>query len=159
MLALVTGAGGFLGRYIAEMLVARGDSVRSLARGTYPFLAELGVEQVQGDLRDGSAVDRAVAGVDAVFHTAAIAGIGGRWSDFYATNTLGTRHIIDAGQRHAVHKLIYSSSPSVTFDGHDQCGVDESAPYPKTFLAHYPHSKALAEKAVLAANNGEDLLT
>lgn len=159
MLALVTGAGGFLGRYIAEMLIARGDWVRSLARGTYPFLTELGVEQIQGDLRNASAVDSAVAGVDAVFHTAAIAGIGGCWADFYAINTQGTQHIIDACQRHAVRKLIYSSSPSVTFDGHDQCGVDESAPYPKKFLAHYPHSKALAEKAVLAANNGEDFLT
>lgn len=159
MLALVTGAGGFLGRYIAEMLNARGDWVRSLARGTYPFLAELGIEQFQGDLRDASAVDRAVAGVDAVFHTAAIAGIGGRWADFHAINTLGTQHIIDACQRHAVRRLIYSSSPSVTFDGRDQSGVDESAPYPKRFLAHYPHSKALAEQAVLAANNGEDFLT
>lgn len=159
MLALVTGAGGFLGRYVAEMLIARGDNVRSLARGTYPFLAELGVEQVQGDLRDAAAVDRAVAGVDAVLHTAAIAGIGGRWADFYAINTLGTQHILDACRRHAVHKLIYSSSPSVTFDGRDQCGVDETAPYPQTFLAHYPRSKALAEQAVLAANNGESFLT
>jgi nucleoside-diphosphate-sugar epimerase len=159
MLALVTGAGGFLGRYIAEMLVARGDWVRSLARRSYPFLSELGVEQVQGDLRDEQAVDRAVEGVDVVFHTAAIAGIGGRWSDFYGINTLGTQHIVQSCQRHAVPKLIYSSSPSVTFDGRDQCGVNESAPYPKTFLAHYPHSKALAEQQVLAANDSENLLT
>lgn len=159
MLALVTGAGGFLGRYVTEMLVARGDRVRSLARGSYPFLTELGVEQVQGDLRDAPTVDRAVAGVDAVFHTAAIAGIGGRWADFCGINTLGTQHIIEACQRHAVRKLIYCSSPSVTFDGRDQCGVDESAPYPKSFLAHYPRSKALAEQQVLAANDGETLLT
>jgi 2-alkyl-3-oxoalkanoate reductase len=159
MLALVTGAGGFLGRYIAEMLVARGDWVRSLARSDYPFLAELGVEQVQGDLRDASAVDRAVAGVDVVFHTAAIAGIGGRWADFYGINTLGTEYVLEACLKHAVRRLVYTSSPSVTFDGRDQCGVDESAPYPATFLAHYPRSKALAEQHVLAANNGEDLLT
>lgn len=159
MLALVTGAGGFLGRHIAEMLVARGDWVRSLARGTYPFLAELGVEHFQGDVRDAAAVERAVAGVDVVFHTAAIAGIGGRWSDFYAINTRGTEHVLEACRKHAVRRLVYTSSPSVTFDGRNQCGVDETAPYPKTFLAHYPHSKALAEQYVLAANNGEDLLT
>jgi 2-alkyl-3-oxoalkanoate reductase len=159
MLALVTGAGGFLGRYIAEMLVARGDWVRSLSRGEYPFLKQLGVEQIQGDLRDASAVDRAVAGVDVVFHTAAIAGIGGRWADFYAINTLGTQRIVEACRQHAVRRLVYTSSPSVTFDGRDQRGVDESAPYPARFLAHYPRSKALAEQHVLAANNGEDLLT
>src|SRR6187455_481185 len=125
MLALVTGAGGFLGRYIAEMLVARGDWVRSLARSEYPFLKELGVEQIQGDLRDASAVDRAVAGVDVVFHTAAIAGIGGRWANFYTINTLGTQRIVEACQRHAVRRVVYTSSPSVTFGGSDQCGVDE----------------------------------
>jgi nucleoside-diphosphate-sugar epimerase len=155
MLALVTGAGGFLGRYIAEMLVARGDWVRSLSRGDYPFLARLGVEQIRGDVRDNAVVDRAVAGVDIVYHTAATAGIAGRWSDFYAINTLGTRSILAACQRHGVRKFVYTSSPSVTFDGRDQCGVDESAPYPKTFLAHYPHSKALAEQEVLAANSPE----
>jgi nucleoside-diphosphate-sugar epimerase len=159
MLALVTGAGGFLGRYIAEMLAARGDAVRSLARGSYPFLAELGVEQIAGDLRDASAVERATAGAEVVFHTAAIAGIGGRWADFHAINTLGTQHVVEACRRHRVRRLVYTSSPSVTFDGRDQCGVDESAPYPASFLAHYPRSKALAEQQVLAANNGEDLLT
>ena len=47
----------------------------------------------------------------------------------------------------------FSSSPSVTFDGTDQKGVDESAPYPTEWLCHYPHSKALAEQHVLAAND------
>ena len=51
-----------------------------------------------------------------------------------------------------MRELVYTSSPSVTFDGRDQCGVDESAPYPPRWLAHYPHTKALAEQQVLAAN-------
>ena len=46
-----------------------------------------------------------------------------------------------------------------TFDGCDQCGVEESAPYASRWLCHYPHSKALAEQAVLAANGTGDLLT
>ena len=49
-------------------------------------------------------------------------------------------------------RLVYTSSPSVTFDGQPQEGVDEAAPYPKRWLCHYPHTKALAEQAVLAAN-------
>ena len=73
MHALVTGAGGFLGRYIVEQLTARGDTVRAFSRGSYAFLDDIGVETVQGDVRDQVAVDAACSGVDAVFHVAAMA--------------------------------------------------------------------------------------
>jgi len=58
-----------------------------------------------------------------------------------------------------VRRLVFTSSPSVTFDGSDQCGVDESVPYPPRWLCHYPHTKALAEQAVLASNGCRGLLT
>jgi 2-alkyl-3-oxoalkanoate reductase len=58
-----------------------------------------------------------------------------------------------------VRRLVYTSSPSVTFDGHEQRGIDERAPYARRWLCHYPHSKALAEEEVLAANGTGDLLT
>jgi nucleoside-diphosphate-sugar epimerase len=159
MKALVTGGGGFLGRAIIEQLVARGDHVRSLSRGNYPELNALGVEAIQGDIRDAEAVASACRDIDVVFHTAAIAGIWGPWREFYETNVLGTQHVIDACRRHGVGRLVYTSSPSVTFDGHDQNGIDERAPYAARWLAHYPHTKALAEQRVLAANDGTRLLT
>lgn len=158
MNALVTGPGGFLGRYVVEQLVARGDRVRGYSRHAYPELESLGVEQHQGDLRDRERVVAACAGIDVVFHVAGIAGISLRAEPFFGINTLGTQHIIEGCRRHGVGRLVYTSSPSVTFDGGDQCGVDESAPYPRRWLCHYPHSKALAEQQVLAAN-GDDLRT
>jgi 2-alkyl-3-oxoalkanoate reductase len=158
MHALVTGAGGFLGQYITRQLVARGDKVRALSRGNYPFLTELGVESVQGDIQDASAVERACQSVDAVFHVAATAGIWGKWQTYYGINVLGTRNVIAACLKNSVPRLIYTSSPSVTFAAKDQCGIDESAPYPKRWLAHYPHTKALAEQEVLAVNS-EEVLT
>jgi nucleoside-diphosphate-sugar epimerase len=54
-----------------------------------------------------------------------------------------------------VSRLVFTSSTSVTFEGTDQCGVDESAPYPRRWLAHYPRTKARAEQRVLAANSPE----
>ncbi|MBS0210719.1 MAG: NAD-dependent epimerase/dehydratase family protein [Planctomycetes bacterium] len=153
MLTLVTGATGFLGRYIVEQLVSRGDRVRGLMRRDDPQLAALGVEQCLGDVRDAHSVEQACAGVDLVFHTAAIAGIWGRWTDFYQTNIRGTEHVLSGCRRHNVPRLVFTSSPSVTFDGGDQSGIDESAPYPTRWLAHYPHTKALAEQAVLTANS------
>ncbi|MEX0818977.1 MAG: NAD-dependent epimerase/dehydratase family protein [Pirellulaceae bacterium] len=159
MFALVTGAGGFLGQYVAEQLVARGDRVRSFSRHAYPPLEQLGIETVTGDLRDSAAVARACEGIDVVFHVAGVAGIWGSWKHFYGINTLGTHNVVAGCLTHAVSRLVYTSSPSVTFDGSDQEGIDESAPYPTRWLCHYPHTKALAEQHVLASNDRSGLLT
>lgn len=158
MKALVTGGGGFLGQYIVEQLINRGDSVHSLSRKRYSALSDLGVKQVEGDIQDRRAVEQACEGVDVVFHVAAIAGIWGPWKTFYGINTQGTLNVIDACRKLGVGKLVYCSSPSVVFSAKDQRGVDESVPYPESWLCHYPHTKALAEKAVLEANSKE-LLT
>jgi 2-alkyl-3-oxoalkanoate reductase len=156
---LVTGAGGFLGLYIVEQLVARGDRVRALCRGSYPQLDALGVETVRCDLGDRESVADACRGIDVVFHAAGVAGIAGPWKRYYEANTLGTRHVVEGCRRHGVGRLVFTSSPSVTFDGNDQRGVDESAPYPARWLCHYPHSKALAEQHVLESNGSGGLLT
>ncbi len=150
---LVTGGGGFLGQYIVEQLVARGDSVRSLSRMRYQALEDLGVKHIQGDLRNPDAVTRACEGIDVVYHVAAVAGIWGPWHRFHSINTVGTKNVLLGCMQNSVPRLVYSSSPSVTFDGTDQCNVDESAPYPDKWLCHYPHTKALAEQAVLEANS------
>ncbi|HKQ48325.1 MAG TPA: NAD-dependent epimerase/dehydratase family protein [Phycisphaerae bacterium] len=151
MKALVTGGGGFLGRAICEMLRARGDSVRSLARGEYPELATLGVECVRGDVTDAQAVVAACKDCDVVFHVAAKAGIWGRYEDYHRPNVVGTQNVLAACQSQGVSRLVYTSSPSVVFDGRDMEGVDESAPYPKYYDAHYPQTKAIAEQLVLDA--------
>jgi nucleoside-diphosphate-sugar epimerase len=157
--ALVTGATGFLGLYIVEQLVARGDSVRACCRQSTLELTSLPVEIVQGDIRDAAAVESACKDIDTVFHTAAVAGIWGPWRLFYETNTLVTENIIAGCIQHGVQRLVFTSSPSVTFDGADQCGVNETAPYASRRLAHYPHTKALAEQRVLAASGKNSLLT
>jgi nucleoside-diphosphate-sugar epimerase len=159
MNALVTGATGFLGSYLVEQLMARGDRVRAFCRRPTPELQALGVDIALGDIRDGAAVASACRYVDTVFHTAAVAGIWGPWELFYETNTVGTQHVVSGCLQHGVKRLVFTSSPSVTFDGGDQCGVDESAPYVSKWLAHYPHTKALAEQHVLAANGTGRLLT
>jgi nucleoside-diphosphate-sugar epimerase len=152
MRVLVTGGGGFLGGAIVRRQGQRGDSVRSFSRGRYPELDARDVEQVQGDLADAGAVARAVRGCELVFHVAARAGISGRYDHFYRANVTGTENVIAACRAHKVDRLVYTSSPSVVFDGKDMEGVDESVPYPLTHDAHYPATKALAERAVLMAN-------
>jgi 2-alkyl-3-oxoalkanoate reductase len=157
--ALVTGAGGFLGRYLVEQLVARGARVRCVSRGTYPELETLGVETVQGDLRDADLAAVVCHGMDVVFHAAAVAGIWGPWDHFYGINTVATKNVVAGCLRQHVPKLVYTSSPSVTFDGSDQDGVNEAVPYPSRWLCHYQHTKALAEQHVLESNGQQGLLT
>ncbi len=165
MRALVTGAAGFLGQYITEALLRRGDTVVNVSRGRYPTLDALGVESVSLDLGNADTPEgqkqlvSACQGVDVVFHSAAISGIGEPWERYYRTNTLGTQNLLRAAQSAGVRKFVFTSSPSVTFAGEPQCNVDESAPYPKTWLSHYPHSKALAEEMVLSANGEAGMLT
>lgn len=158
MKALVTGGGGFLGGAIVRQLLARGDAVRSLTRSRYPWLDDIGVEQTLGDLADPAAVAKAVDGCDVVVHVAAKAGIWGRRADYLATNVTGTQTILDACLTAGVRKFVYTSTPSVVHAGGDIAGADESLPYPDHFPAPYPETKAIAEKAVLAAN-GADFAT
>lgn len=153
MRALVTGGGGFLGRHIVDQLLRRGDTVRVLGRHPYPDLAEVGVECIQADLADAPAVRGACEGMDAVFHTAAKAGIWGRKTDFVAANIIGTDHVLEGCRAADVPRLVYTSTPSVIYSRFALEGETESRPYPKTFLTHYASTKAEAEKRVIAANS------
>lgn len=153
MKALVTGGGGFLGFAIVRQLCQRGIAVRSFSRHQHAPLIALGVEQISGDLNDPAAAAKAVEGCDVVFHVAAKAGIWGLYEDYYQANVIGTKNILAACQQHRVNRLVYTSSPSVAFNGGDMEGIDESAPYPTHFETHYPRTKAEAEQLVLAANS------
>jgi nucleoside-diphosphate-sugar epimerase len=155
MKALVTGGGGFLGGVIVRMLRERGDQVRSFSRSDHPALTALGVEQVRGNLDDLAAVREAAKGCEIVFHVAAKAGIWGRYNDFYRANVSGTLNVLEACRTNDIGRLVYTSSPSVVFDGSDVEGGNESMPYPASYEAHYPKTKALAEQMVLAANSPE----
>jgi nucleoside-diphosphate-sugar epimerase len=152
MRALVTGGGGFLGSALCRALVARGRHVRSFARGDYPELAATRIDCVRGDIGDAPAVTAAAEGCDVIFHVAAKAGVWGRREEYHRANVLGTQNVLNACRVHRITRLIYTSSPSVVYDGRDECGIDESAKYPSRYLAHYPRTKAAAEREVLAAN-------
>lgn len=159
MRALVTGANGFLGSYIVEECLRRGYKVRAMTRKRDDALTGLNVDCVHGDVRDADSLIEATRDIEVVFHTAAISGIWGPWKKFYSTNTVGTRNVVEACIRNKVPRLVYTSSPSVVFNGEHQINANESLPYPKRWLAHYPHSKALAEKHVLEADEFSGIMT
>ena len=145
---LVTGAGGFLGKAVSSLLIERGDRVTGFSRGEHPELSAMGVRHIRGDISDPTAVDKACKDMNRVFHIAAKPGVWGDYSDYYKTNFIGTKNVVDACIKNKVPCLVHTSSPSVVFNGLDMEGVDESTPYPEKFHAHYPKTKALAEQVV-----------
>jgi len=157
--ALVTGGGGFLGRHLVSALVARGDAVASYSRGAYPDLESKGVRCILGDLADRDALRRAVRGSDVVFHVAAKAGIFGDPRAFWRTNVEGTRNVLSSCLAAKVPRLVFTSSPSVCFDGKDHVNAGNDLPHAQSFLAAYPRTKAQAERIVLGANGSDGLAT
>lgn len=150
---LVTGGGGFLGQHIVSQLQQRGHTVRILARSAYPALAAQGVDCQQGNLADADAVHASCAGIDAVFHVAAKAGIWGSRAAFQQANVTGTENIIAACRAHGIRYLVHTSTPSVVYNGQPLANADESLPLTQDCPCHYPTSKAVAERLVLAANS------
>ncbi|PNS08659.1 2-alkyl-3-oxoalkanoate reductase [Solilutibacter silvestris] len=152
---LVTGGGGFLGQALCRGLVERGHRVRSFNRGHYPELDVLGVEQMQGDLADPTALLAAAQGCDAIFHNAAKAGAWGSYDSYFRPNVLGTRNVIAACRAHGITRLVYTSTPSVTHRATHpvEGGTADDVPYGEHLKAPYAATKLIAEREVLAAND------
>lgn len=154
MSLLITGGGGFLGKNIVRALLDRGAEVRVLGRSAYPELEAWGVPCVRGDVADPEAVDRAVAGVESVFHVASRVGYWGDLSAYRTTNVEGTRLLLERARAAGVKRFVYTSTPSVVIGREGlPVGADESLPYPERYLSPYGPTKAEAERLVLAAND------
>ena len=158
MKVLVTGAGGFLGNAICKYLRFANVDVVGFARGDYPELQQLGVTLIKGDLADPVTVCNALKGCDLVFHVASKAGVWGSKDSYFKPNVDGTNNIIEGCKKQGIKYLVYTSTPSVTFTGCDENGIDESTPHASHFLNYYGQSKSIAEKLVLK-NNSDDFKT
>ena len=121
---LVTGGAGFIGSHLTERLVALGHAVRvvdNLSTGDEANLAHLAhdVEFVLGDLCDADVCRRAVAGMDVVFHVAALPSVPRSLKDpwaSHASNVNATMRLLEACREAKVARIVYSSSSSVYGD-------------------------------------------
>ncbi len=150
---LVTGVSGFVGQKLARRLLAQGCHVSGICRSPRPDLEQLGIEMINADLADAPAIRATCQGKDTVFHVAAKVGIWGKFEDFQAANIEGTQAIINGCRDFAVKKLVYTSTPSVVFNGRSIAGQNETLPYGENIPCPYPTTKVIAEKAVLAAHD------
>ena len=97
--------------------------------------------------------------MDGVIHTAAIAGVWGPAKLYEQINVATTDNLLSLCKKFGIRAFVYTSSPSVTFDGSAQCNVDESVPYPTRWLCEYQRTKAIAEQLVLAGNHPTQVST
>ena len=148
----ITGASGFIGGRIAERLLADGRRVRVLSRRPLPDLEARGAEVIPGDLDDIHALRRGCASAESVFHVAGRVGVWGPRREFFHVNVGGTQNVIAACREAGVARMIYTSSPSVVYNGGDLRNVNESAPLCLHAPCAYPTSKAAAELEVLSAH-------
>jgi nucleoside-diphosphate-sugar epimerase len=146
---LVTGAAGFLGGHLVDLLIERGDEVRALVRPvedasrlhTLP-----GVEIVQGDLTDAASLRRAVQGVQRVYNVAAKTGPWGPEAVYHATNVQGVLDLIAASMDAGVERIVHTSS--ITVYGHHLRGIiSEDHPY-HAENNPYSRSKITSEKLI-----------
>jgi UDP-glucose 4-epimerase len=148
---LVTGAAGFIGRSIAAALLARGETVRgidSLITGKRSNLVGLAaMEFIEGDLADPATCSKACAGVEVVFHEAALASVPRSVADPVATNVNcvdATLNLLVAARAAGVRRVVYAASSSVygdapTLPKHEQMLPSPISPYAVAKLAgeHY----------------------
>ncbi len=152
--ALVTGASGFVGWHVANLLAEAGVPVRALTRGRNP-VRELperfsNFEVVTGDLQDAASLERAVAGCGMVYHVAADYRL---WSlepeELYKSNVEGTRNLLESARRAGVERVVYTSTVGCVQFVKDGLG-DESLPVRvEDMTGHYKRSKFLAERVAL----------
>lgn len=149
---LLTGATGFIGSRVAEVLKLREKcDVRAVVHNpaNASRLARLDIELVQGDLSSAHGAERLVDGCDAVVHCA----IGTDWGDpkkIYQVTVDGTRRLAEAAAAAGVKRFIHVSTMSVYGDDNELTGIiDESMPAKPNVGSVYGKSKADAEAAVL----------
>ena len=152
MRVLITGITGFIGGHLAKRLLGEGIAVRGLARRLEAagWLAKLGAEVVPGDLLEPASLAPAVAGCDAVLHTAAwTGGAGLNSAQAWAVNVTGTGDLLRVAKVSGVQRLIYFSSVAV-YGVNRSPLIDETAPTPPVDEL-YPDSKIAAERLVREA--------
>jgi nucleoside-diphosphate-sugar epimerase len=156
MRAFVTGGTGFIGGTVVRELRERGDEVVALVRSPEKAgpLLQLGCELVRGDLADGDAIAKGVAGVDAVFHIGAIYKVGVPVRDRQAmwdANVVGTERVLDAAIAAGVARIVDVSTINAFGNTHGRI-VDETyqRPLEEGFLSIYDETKYRAHEAALA---------
>ncbi len=150
---LVTGATGFLGKYLVEELINNGYEV--VAQGRKENILNNLKEQYKVNILKCSLneIKNIDMNIDCVIHAAALSTVWGKWQDFYDSNVLGTENVIKFCLKNNVRRLIYVSSPSIYSAKFDRFNIKEEDFDKNNKLNFYIKSKILAEDLINKIDN------
>ena len=157
---LVTGATGFLGKYLSPLLKEKGFEVLALGRNekTGAELQKKGITFCRGDFTNKAECEKYFKGVECVIHAGALSTVWGKWEDFYNANVQGTENICELCIENGVKRLVYISSPSVYSAKKDRFDIHEPDVDKSNELNYYIKSKIMAED-IIKEYNGKGLYT
>src|SRR5271165_1651443 len=155
MKAFVTGATGFVGSHVAQVLAEQGADLRVLVRSSSDLrnIQVLKADLVAGDLRDPLSIEKAIRGCDVVFHVAADYRLWVRDPEqMYRVNVEGTRAILEAARKNGVRRVVYTSSVATMGFTSNGRPADEDSPVSLAdMIGPYKRSKFMAEQVALEA--------
>lgn len=153
MKILLTGATGFLGKYVIDEL--KNNSYQIVAFGRNKKVGEAlidkNVEFYKGDIENLDDLFGASQNCSAVIHAAALSTVWGKWEDFYNVNVLGTKNIVQLCEEKNL-KLVFVSSPSIYAGAKDQLDVKEDEAPKENNLNFYIKSKIMAEDIIKSSS-------
>ncbi|WP_262677595.1 NAD-dependent epimerase/dehydratase family protein [Paenibacillus sp. J5C2022] len=152
--ALVTGATGFVGKRLAGTLQRKGWQVTAFGRNEVAGkeLEDAGITFIKGNLAHREIVMEACRDQDVVFHSGALSSPWGAYQQFYDSNVLGTKHIVEGCREGGARRLVHVSTPSIYMNYRDRLNVAEDSPLPRKAANHYAATKRVAEEIVQQAH-------
>lgn len=152
---LVTGAYGFLGKYLIKELVENDYKVIAFGRKKEELekLKQKNVDIYIGDFCNKEDIVNASKSVDYIIHAGALSTVWGKREDFINTNVVGTKNVLYACKQNKIKRLIYVSSPSIYSGKADKLNISENDFDDSNRLNYYIESKILAEKEIKATRN------
>jgi nucleoside-diphosphate-sugar epimerase len=161
MAILITGATGYIGSLLTVKLADAGENIRILCRSTpsIPEFNRANIQVVKGDITDPRSLEKAMEGIDQVYHMAAYARLWAKDpSIFHQINVEGTRNVMEAAARAAVAKIVYTSTAGVIGPSRDHPMREEDARI-TGFFNEYEETKTEAEKIAMSFASGKMKVT
>lgn len=148
---IVTGSTGCLGLNLTKRLISEGHEVMGLGRNKKlgKLITQMGAQFIPLNLQEQARLKKIASGADVIFHCAALSRPWGKYNDFYQSNVVGTKHVIEATPENT--RLIHVSSPSIYFNFKEQFNIKENVKLPLKPANNYIKSKIQAELLIDAA--------